>query len=392
MQDLPFFLDWLKVYQDHDFELPLIADCAHIVVDTATGERMTTRQPPITHKGSFSTSIQITISGNRVTVSGNPSRFDRLENLFGFTSFEDCIGVYNRVLLSLGLPPFTKCRKVWYSQPDEKGRFDAVTDGAVFTEMHITSNVAVGQGNERDYIKGFSTLRYRNSLPHLFPNGRACDWRSAKGKASLVYPSVYDKAHELRLHALPKLRAGRAFEYQDHHGTTHAVPDQDHYQDLLRVIEFCESRGVVRFEQKLKSAFLRRENLRHYGLFCPSVLSDLHREFLALDDRLQVTAMTLETIADKLLRLGVCESTLAANTSALYAMQWMSGKTFDLSKSQVKTHRARLRKIGIDIADTCDITRHSPVMVRKAVEIEVTPLAMPDWYRRPVVQPLRLVA
>jgi translation elongation factor EF-4 len=102
--------------------------------------------------------------------------------------------------------------------------------------------------------------------------------------------------------------------------------------------------------------------------------------------------MTLETIADKLLRLGIVDNTRAANTTTLYAMQWMSGQKFDLSKSQVQTHRARLRKIGIDISDTCDVSRHSPVHIRKAVEVTVRELPIPIWYQRPQVQPLRAVA
>lgn len=50
-----------------------------------------------------------------------------------------------------------------------------------------------------------------------------------------------------------------------------------------------------------------------------------------------------------LLEKGIVNSIAAANATLVYAIQWMEGVEFDLSKSAVKVHRARLRKIGLDI-------------------------------------------
>ena len=373
------FFDWLAMYQDHDIELPFIADRANVVIDTETGDHLYTSQPTLTHEGSFCTSLHVRVSGNRVTVTGNPSRINRLDNLFGFTDLDQCVGVYNRILLSLGLPPFSKCTRIFHRQGDDGTRAETFSDGAIITELHITTNRAVGQGCVNDYIKALSTQRYRNSIPRLHTNGMTCDWLSAKGKASLVYPSVYNKANDLRIHALPK--------YLKKYG-----PQSSEVDDVNRLIKFCEENGVTRHELKLKAACLRRENCRYYGLFNPASLRPLLDEFLAIDDRLQVTAMELESISEKLLRLGICSSVKAANSTAIYAIQWMSGKRFDLTKSQVQTHRARLRKIGIDIAAVCDISKHSPVLIRKATEIVVSELQIPNWYQMPTLQPLRLVA
>ncbi|MBM9947297.1 hypothetical protein JTL86_33600, partial [Pseudomonas aeruginosa] len=58
----------------------------------------------------------------------------------------------------------------------------------------------------------------------------------------------------------------------------------------------------------------------------------------------------------------------------------------------LQKHRARLRQIGIDIANPCDTSRFTPVIVRQAREVTKTyDLPIPDWYRRPVGH-LRLVA
>jgi len=365
-----YFIDWMSVYQDFDFELPFIGDRASVQIDTLTGEALSTNQPTLKYEGSFCTSINIRISGNRLSVSGNPSRINRIDNLFGLTSLDQCINVYNFILSSLGLPNFTKCTRVILLQGEDGKKVRSTSNGAIFTELHITTNKSVGQGCEDDYIKGISTLRYRHMIPRLHTNGKTCDYLSPRGKAStLIYPSIYNKGFELELHSLPKVKRK--------YGT-----DSKEYKDTLKIINYCKSQGVVRFEQKLKSAFLRRNNFRFYGLIEEKTLIPTQKEFIKLDNKLEVTAMTLENISEKLIRLGYCNGTRSANTTAMYAIQWMNGMKFELKKSQEKKHRCLLRKIGIDIADTYNVSRHSPVFVREAREVIVKDLEMPEWYKK----------
>jgi II/X family phage/plasmid replication protein len=381
------FIDWLTVYQDHDLEagqqLPLVSDRVYQNIDTESGEGGTIYQASFSHEGSFSTSIQIRVSGNRITASGNPSRYGRADNLFGFEGLDQCVEVYNRILRTLGLPEFTKCTRVWQTTDKVGGssKFKTQTDGAVFQEIHITSNKSVGCGNQLDYLRGVSTLSYRNSVPNLHTNGRTVDWRSKSGNAgTLMYPSVYDKAHEMRLHVLPKLERKYGSE-----------SSQVSY--VRKVIEFCESLGVVRFEQKIKGRLLQRMNAKYWGLFDQSVFSSLHEEFVSIDQRLQVESMSYESIAERLISNHVVDSTKAANTTASYALLWMHGQTFDLDSRSVQTHRARLRKIGIDIGTTCNLSRFSPVYVKKAKAVEVIDnIQAPEWYRHAAGVHLSLVA
>jgi len=51
-----------------------------------------------------------------------------------------------------------------------------------------------------------------------------------------------------------------------------------------------------------------------------------------------------------LLERGVVKSISAANSTSVYAVLWAQGGHLDFSKSQVAVNRARLRKIGLDIA------------------------------------------
>lgn len=373
------FFDWLSIYQDHEGALPLIADRHFVAVDSASGEDLGITQPTLVHEGSYSTAIRIRVSGNRVTVTGNPSRVNRLDNLFGFASLDQCVQVYNDILASYGLPPFTRATKRWHGVGEDGKKVRVMTDGAVITELHITSNVTTGSGNAADFLKALSSQPYRHSVPRLHTNGMTCDWLTKRGTGStLIYPSVYNKAFELSLHALPKLKR------------THGE-DSAEYRYLKKVISFCEDLGVVRFEQKLKSAFLRRNDLQHYGFEDINKLRAVHEDFLKLPDRLQVDAMTFETITEQLINQGVCSNTRSANTTTLYAIQWMHGQTFDLSKKQVQTHRARLRKIGIDIALPCDVSKFSLVTVTSARKIQLGNLVAPSWYKHPRPQ-LRIAA
>lgn len=390
------FYDWLSIYQDHDYQLPLVASRHFVAVDTATGEDLGIRQDTLKHEGSYSTSINIRVSGNRVTVTGNPSRVNRLENLFGFTNLDHCIEVYNRILARYGLPPFTKATKVWHVA-GEGSRIRTLTDGAVITEVHITSNITTGsivrqvidpqlnlfnqvESLADTFIRAISTLPYKNSVPRLHTNGKTCDWLTKKGQgSSLIYPSVYNKAYELALHTLPKIKRLHGIESAE-------------YKYLTDIIDYCHSHGVVRFEQKLKSAFLRRNNLQFYGLANFDVLRSVHHEFINLHKKLQVEHMSLESITQKLVANGICDNTRSANATTLYAIQWMHGHQFDFNKKQVKTHRARLRKIGIDIALPCDLSKFSLVTVKDSQTITVGQLVAPTWYRKPATNHLSIAA
>ncbi|EKU4731169.1 Replication-associated protein G2P, partial [Citrobacter freundii] len=53
-------------------------------------------------------------------------------------------------------------------------------------------------------MSGLSTQPYRNSVPRLHSNGKSVDWLSKKGNVNLIYPTVYNKAHEMELHSLTK--------------------------------------------------------------------------------------------------------------------------------------------------------------------------------------------
>ncbi|MGK3122486.1 phage/plasmid replication protein [Candidatus Pantoea formicae] len=364
------FYDWLTIEQDFGYQLPILSDVAYQRIHLESGEASALNQPTFQHKGSFCDVVSISIRGSVLKMSGNPSKWGRLDNLFGLASVDACVSVYNQILSDLGLPAFTKCTKTMFSQAKEGEKARLISDGAIIRELHITSNRAVGKGNEDDYISGLSTQPYRNSVPRLHSNGKSVDWLSKQGNVNLIYPTVYNKSHEIRLHSLTKIKNKFSEESTE-------------YKYILDVISYCNENGIVRFEQKLKSRYLQKNSLVFWGLSDYTRLNQLHSDFLQLDEKLSVTAMDFETISEHLISEGVVDTTRAANTTAMYAIQWFHGHSFDLNKKAVQTHRARLRKIGIDIGQRCNVAKFSPVVVRETREIKVSDCIVPNWYVKP---------
>lgn len=367
------FIDWLTISQEHDHDLPVVCDVFTLTIDANTDEVLSTKQPRFVHRESFCTSVTIHVSGRNVRVDGNPSRIGRLDNLFGFSTIDQCVAVYNALLAQYGLPPFTRCTRVLLRDGASGGKAgDLVADGAVIHRIDLTTNVSVGEGNALAYLRGVSSQRIGHSIGYLYPNGRTVAWTpKGNGKGGrLQYRKAYDKAFEMDQNLLPKIKR----QYGE---------NSPEFEYVVQVRDYCASNGVVRMEQELKAEYLKREGLAFWGLFNEARFIEIHNEFLAIDERLQVTAMDMMTIADKLLELGVVNSRQAANSTASAAILWMHGHKFDFSKSQVNTNAARLNKIGINIRNACDTSRFAPVFVRQCREVTKRELPMPAWYRRP---------
>ncbi|MDH4550364.1 phage/plasmid replication protein [Pseudomonas sp. BN607] len=367
------FIDWLTISQEHDHDLPVVCDVFTLTIDANTDEVLSTKQPRFVHRESFSTSVTIHVSGRNVRIDGNPSRVGRMDNLFGFTTIDQCVAVYNALLAQYGLPPFTRCTRVMLRDGASGGKAgDLVADGAVIHRIDLTTNVALGEGNALAYLRGVSSQRIGHSIGYLYPNGRTVAWTpKGNGKGGrLQYRKAYEKSFEMDQNLLPKIKR----EFGE---------DSEEYKYVVQVRDYCVENGVVRMEQELKAEYLKREGLAYWGLFKEARFIDIHNEFLAIDERLQVTAMDMMTIADKLLELEIVNSRQAANSTASAAILWMHGHKFDFTKSQVKTNAARLNRIGINIRNACDTSRFAPVFVRQCREVTKRELPVPSWYRRP---------
>lgn len=370
------FFDWIKAYQEYDFDLPQVGDVITRRFDVDTDELLSTSVPAFFAEGSYSTTFRIHVCGRRITVDGNPSRINRLDNVFGIDSLDGCFRVINALLSEYGLPPMTRCTSIQRLQDGS-----VLTNGAVFQRLDLTSNFYVGQGNERAYMRAISSQRYRNSIAYLYPDGNTCVWTPKGGEKAgrLVYPGNYAKAAELDAHLLPKVKRSYG-------------EDSDEYQYVRDLRDWCAAVGMVRSEIKCRSEFLKREGLQFWGLFDEAKLVEIHEGFLMVGNRLEVTNFDELTVAQQLLAEGICKNTKAAYTTSQYVSLWRAGQTFDFDKSAVKTHRARLRQLNIDIKVPYDQTRHGTVFTftRNVREVSVSFDAQVPSFYRPAVVPRRL--
>ncbi|MDD2760921.1 MAG: hypothetical protein PHH11_11580 [Methylomonas sp.] len=240
------------------------------------------RQNKLMHEGSYSTTIMIHVKGRRLYVSGNPSRYNRLDNLFGLETLDKCVGVYNGILASLGLPVLTKCTKLGLMEHHQENgaiKLVPVVDGCVITTLHITTNMSVGPDSCIDtYIRAVSGLPYLHRKGRLHPDGKTADWLSNQGNARDLYASIYDKAYEMENGKGCTLRKVKR-TFGEH---------SEEYQYYLSLYQYCKQNGVARCEQKLNSPYLKKHGLQFYGLSDYSHLNKIHSEFLNLDQKLRL--------------------------------------------------------------------------------------------------------
>jgi len=78
--------------------------------------------------------------------------------------------------------------------------------------------------------------------------------------------------------------------------------------------------------------------------------------------------LNIKDVADCLIAKGVVTHTHAVNTTAMQYQLWKDGYKFDFSKSQTQIHRARLRRIGIDIAKPYDPAVHDSIELGKPAD------------------------
>lgn len=377
---MDWFIDKLVMHQDYpEGGLPVVGKHGIVRHDIATGELVSDSVNSLHYEGSFSSSLQIRCTGFSVTVSGNPSRFNRSENLWGFTTIEQCAQVYNQILASHGLPPFKRCSGIWHAQTPDGKRSRLITDGATIRHVDWTRNHAVGQGREQAFLRGASTLTIARGLqPYLYPNGATVDWGShklkVKGEGSTYrYDKLYIKAEDLITHRAKRLK--------------HASQEQIAYYD--RLIEYCQDTGIVREEQSKKAPFLKKHGtLAFYGLTVESDFKPYLKDIETALQRLEVNHMSYETIAEQLLEKGICKSSQSANATESYALKWLHGTALDKSKSQYHVHRSRLLELGIDLAMPHDTSRLPP-QIRSSEIIDLRAAVVPSWYQMPEICSLK---
>ena len=333
--DPPFFFDWISIHQDHSGrDLPFVS--AGVVWATDEDGAVTWKTVKTKKiEGSHETSVQIRCDGQSVKFEGNVSRFGRTDNVWGF-SFSECLRIINRILSSLGLPPFTSGEKGEVTVKTSKGKDSKVIwSGARITRLDLTANYQTGSiSDARAYMRWLENQQPGGRIKvGTFQDGETVDW----GRGSkFLYSKVYLKSTELKRRSGPQ-----------------------------NLIEYTESIGLIRFEITVKSKWLFANSMTYLGAFDMTKLIALFNDRAKILTRAEQTVDDLEDIQSRALR---CT-----------ARDYLAGD--DLSKKMSTPtfyrHRSALLPYGIDISVPLNIQK-LPTKVRV---IELQPAKIPDWYQ-----------
>jgi hypothetical protein len=133
---------------------------------------------------------------------------------------------------------------------------------------------------------------------------------------------------------------------------------------------------------------LKRHNLHIYGLHTELDYFQYLKDIENAMKTIQISHDEHESIAHQLVNAGAVKTLRQANTTMAYFNMWQHGTDLRqnglLSQSQFYEHKARLKTIGIDIAQKFDVSRLCPTLRRSEI-INVQPLQIPKWYEKPQV-------
>lgn len=321
------FVDWITLAEYHSQGgLPLFLDGVQATFDAA-GNCRYERAIAASVAGSHDTTVRVRCDGFNVTLSGNPGRFSRQDNLFNH-DFAGTIRAANRILAGLGLPPFRDGATARQEDGDEKSR------GARISRIDLTCNFSAGSSARAAaairWLQGRSIARMKRG----YAGDESVWWSNSRHMLK-----AYRKGPEMRKHGMPA----------------------DH-----ELVKFCEEQGIVRVEVELKRRLLGELGLDEIGNVTDAKLAEL---FLEQTEPFRRFDMSDEP--DILASVPV--------RSRAYAAAWLAGQDVRemVSRATLFRHAKILREHGLDILEPRNIERF-PVRVRM---IDLQPVAIPDWYK-----------
>ncbi|TYK76308.1 DNA replication protein [Comamonas sp. Z1] len=352
------FCDWLSMYQRHfRTDLPKIADGAVMRIDKE-GEVETVTLKKSRIEGSFETAVFVRCDGETVWFEGNVSKWGRPDNVFGYT-FLECLAIINKLLVKLGLPPFTEGDKYL---TNFKGEPRSCWTGAIVTRIDMTCNYAVGSKEDAyAYMRHLQGQQASRLKTGTYGDGETVDFGRGSRR---IYVKAYLKGPELRRHA------GRV---QDAKGVNDGTV-KDYEKGItnpyvLQLADWCDAVGLVRVEMTFKATKLHDMGCHYLGGF------DMKQLEIEFDSRSDVLTRGSAEADDFTL--------LPKAVLSTYRM-WQAGDdlTSKLSRATFYRHRRELLVMGVDIAIKSNVLQMKP----RTRVIKLGPVSMPDWYELPVIE------
>lgn len=341
------FCDWISIYQDHPPGQPLLNGGKVISLDS-DGSLNWQTVATFEAEGSFDSRIKLSCDGRRVRLQGNVSRWNRPDNVFGYSVLE-CVTIANQILALFGLPPFSA-----------SGGFLTADDGhmctgAIITRLDLTCNFATGSAaNCESTINWAAGQKLKTKEPRSY-GVSGVTWGEG---SKFWYGKCYDKARDyLRLHP---------------------VGSKNHVPELSR---WLSDSGIFRLELGLKSRYLKQKNLwrlqswRKIESATESVECAVFRVFL--NDLIGGVV-----VMDELLNI--------PGRAGELAVAWRDGADLKkrLSHNTFYRYRRELLVYGIDIA----VPSRADRVATQVKLVELRPAIVPAFYAMPFVEPWRAAA
>lgn len=346
-------IDWLTVTQD----APGVPDFGGDRVLCFESDGVSPKWEQLRSRkfdGSYCSDILVRCQNERVSVSGNPSRFNQPHSLDGLTSVADCVSLYNDILYRCELPPFSA--------------------SVIDSDLRALRGVSVRRGGDARYLKGMSITRI--DIASLFSVGsevdafsliRALSQVMLQGKPAIFYPNGATVHWFGRKHS--KLFVKYYIKHVDllQHSAAHCA----------EVIAWARSVGLIRFEVEFKRKQLDVLGLRRPSSWSQEVMESVTAPYLA-HQKLGFGRSGLESIAADLIALGV-PAARATRAQAVAFEYVATGKSLcNLGRSQRYVIRADLLRVGLDIFAPLNVSA-LPVKVR---EINLSSVLLPEFARR----------
>lgn len=362
-------IDWLTVYEDHA-QAPDWGETLRVDYDTETGELQREVMMGSQVEESWQTFLRVRSHGGRVEVSGNPSKWGRLDAVVGIETMGEAIEVYNGVLRQLGLPAFSESRTYCLQGADRP-----VCTGPRLSRVDLTGNLVLGDSAAvRPFLNWMAMQRWGRK-GHAFAAHQAGTYIKA-GSAQRRQLVFYDKAEELKQRA-SDWRRKRCEEKE-------AAVDY-----LKRLAEWAQGIGLVRRELRLGSKELSETGLCYVGNWgCEQVLSEYQKrvEIAAMNSDIGAYMNWTTDAKAAFVRAGSNEKHAA--TLVNWVLGWMSGNDPRDGLSRATFYRWRkeaLTVLGVDLRNPPNVLTLGTRVRSMARVIEARPLTraqLPDWYDR----------
>lgn len=255
MDGSDFFCDFMTVRQDHPPHRPLSAAVESRYDRDKDG--FYPRPVSVSIASQCDASFQVMSDGRRVTWSGNPSRFARLESVRGLT-VDESKAFINASLLALDLPPFSDGTFGAAIQgPASKSGADWIHDGAVVSRCDATTNIALGSPADR-----------RNFL-HARERVSPCRLKPSYNEGTLYY-GYHSRERTLRLYDKAEELTAKAVKHVRKHS-----PQMEDY--LRALVSDLDTQGTIRVELQAKRT-LKRRGVEHWGQLTTESMAPIFRE------------------------------------------------------------------------------------------------------------------